>query len=169
MTKKASKEDIKVSLRSKWKNRGNICIPFVEIKAFEHLPMSFLAIHSVFCFRHFSGYKKTFLGNISTEMCFYRLPCESCVEKLRITWWATHSSLEKAIFSNYQNVRIILCIWMDKIFNTSSQRINTIPSQITFFLASHTQELDSEYSPGDSDLWLYTIKMALQEKAEEAN
>lgn len=41
---------------------------------------------------------------------------------------------------------------MDNIFNVSSQRINTIPSLITFFLASHAQELDSAYSPEGSDV-----------------
>lgn len=58
----------------------------------------------------------------------------------------------KKNFRNYQNVRIILCIWMDKIFNMSSQRVITIPSQITFSVVSHTQELDSAYPPGGSDL-----------------
>lgn len=69
-------------------HREYIRSPFVEIKAFKHLPMSFLAINSVSCFRHFSSNKKTFLGNIFREMCLSRLPCECCVEKLRITWWA---------------------------------------------------------------------------------
>lgn len=34
MIKKGTKEDIKVSLRSKGKNMGNISIPFVKIKPF---------------------------------------------------------------------------------------------------------------------------------------
>lgn len=50
---------------------------------------------------------------------------------------------------------------MDKIFNMASERINTKPSQITSSPASHTQELDSAYSPGGSGLRLDTIEMAL--------
>lgn len=119
MIKKASKEDIKVSLRSKWKNMGNICIPFVEIKTFEHLPMSFLAIHSVICFRHFSSYKKNtsrkhFYRNVLLQASLWVL----CGE-VKITWRATCWSLEKSICSNYQNIMIWLFILFDWLFCVS--------------------------------------------------
>lgn len=76
------------------------------------------------------------------------------MEKLRITWWATYWSLQKAICSNYQKVMIILCICVDKILNTSSEKISTIPSQVTFSLKGNIKELENACSPssGGSDL-----------------